>query len=380
MYSNRKIFFSFNFVLLFLYKQTNFFLLFYIATTPSNQYSNQQNSTSILSPRPQAPPSNLPTDRLTSQADQLLSTSSNNNNNSNRSNSPSLNYQQQKQFKPQSPLPQQSSSHYQQHQQQQQYPLQHQTSYNNGSNYVTQSQQQNQQQQNYNYPLQQQQQLNQNSNRNSPVPQSNYYQIPPQPIPTRRGAYSEPVPREPSFSQQQSNYSTSNSTSSNSNNLQQSSNQGYYQIPSPGQSSPSMDPRNHRSSSSNGINNNGRSSTPNLDSLSLSNNTSTRSYYATPEDGPPYKLSVVHPDQKALGLLRERAMSGGVNGQGDMIAKVAWSKQVLKFIERHQVSHIRSLNANFPLAGLSFSLIRISEKADFSNSNFEILVFSRRII
>lgn len=74
---------------------------------------------------------------------------------------------------------------------------------------------------------------------------------------------------------------------------------------------------------------------PSLDSLSLgpspSPGPSRRSYYATGADGPPYKLSVVHPDQKMLAGMREACL------QADMNKKVAWAKQVLKFIERHQV-------------------------------------------
>ncbi|GAA5989578.1 hypothetical protein JCM10908_000538 [Rhodotorula pacifica] len=57
-------------------------------------------------------------------------------------------------------------------------------------------------------------------------------------------------------------------------------------------------------------------------------------YYASPEDGPPYKLSVTPPDQAMLASVRETAHAGG----GDMSRKVAWSKQVLKLIERHQSS------------------------------------------
>ncbi|BGO99503.1 hypothetical protein NBRC10513v2_003601 [Rhodotorula toruloides] len=57
-------------------------------------------------------------------------------------------------------------------------------------------------------------------------------------------------------------------------------------------------------------------------------------YYANPEDGPPHKLAVTQPDQKMLASMRETAHAGG----GDMQKKVAWAKQVLKFIERHQSS------------------------------------------
>ncbi|GAA5962030.1 hypothetical protein JCM8115_002889 [Rhodotorula mucilaginosa] len=65
-----------------------------------------------------------------------------------------------------------------------------------------------------------------------------------------------------------------------------------------------------------------------------SSNLSRPNYYASPEDGPPYKLSVNPPDQAMLASMRETAHAGG----GDMSRKVAWSKQVLKFIERHQSS------------------------------------------
>jgi len=85
-------------------------------------------------------------------------------------------------------------------------------------------------------------------------------------------------------------------------------------------------------------------------------------YYTSPEEGPPHKLSVTHPDvslpfkhscselreirlgklmdssvaqQKMLASMREAAHANG----GDVSRKVAWSKQVLKFIERTQVSN-----------------------------------------
>lgn len=71
-----------------------------------------------------------------------------------------------------------------------------------------------------------------------------------------------------------------------------------------------------------------------LHSLSLNPTPSPRAqYYATPEDGPPYKLAVTHPDQKMLAAMRETA--NGVTG--DISKRVAWAKQVLKYIERHQV-------------------------------------------
>lgn len=89
-------------------------------------------------------------------------------------------------------------------------------------------------------------------------------------------------------------------------------------------------------------------------------------YYATPEDGPPYKLAVTHPDvravshsasvranadyswrlqQKMLAAMRETANAGG----GDMSKKVAWAKQVLKFIERHQSQAGESSRINDPV-------------------------------
>ncbi|GAA5997911.1 uncharacterized protein JCM10292_006901 [Rhodotorula paludigena] len=57
-------------------------------------------------------------------------------------------------------------------------------------------------------------------------------------------------------------------------------------------------------------------------------------YYANPEDGPPHKLSVTPPDQKMLASMRETANAYG----GDPQRRVAWAKQVLKFIERHQAA------------------------------------------
>ncbi|GAA5861746.1 hypothetical protein JCM3774_002692 [Rhodotorula dairenensis] len=63
--------------------------------------------------------------------------------------------------------------------------------------------------------------------------------------------------------------------------------------------------------------------------------TSSRpNYYASPEDGPPYKLAVTPPAQAMLASMRETAHAGG----GEMSRKVAWAKQVLKFIERQQSS------------------------------------------
>lgn len=94
-------------------------------------------------------------------------------------------------------------------------------------------------------------------------------------------------------------------------------------------------------------------------------------YYASPEEGPPHKLSVTHPDvsapsrdlsfisreflprlrlikspndrlsqQKMLASMRDAAHANG----GDVSKKVAWSKQVLKFIERTQVRALVSKN------------------------------------
>ncbi|SCZ99577.1 BZ3500_MvSof-1268-A1-R1_Chr3-1g06116 [Microbotryum saponariae] len=55
-------------------------------------------------------------------------------------------------------------------------------------------------------------------------------------------------------------------------------------------------------------------------------------YYLSDQDGPPNKLSVMHPDQRTLANLREAAYSG----PNDMYKKIAWAKQVLKFVERQQ--------------------------------------------
>lgn len=186
----------------------------------------------------------------------------------------------------------------------------------------------------------------------SQVLQSNYYQAPlVQQAPARRGAYSEAVPDFPSFlpQQHQRGPSFSNQQQHFNSNQQKSGAGGgqYYQMPSPGQPSPQQNRHLGGSDSRSGSSIGGGPLS--LDSLSISGSgSSSRSYYATPEDGPPYKLSVVHPDQNALGVLRDRAVTGGINGQGDIIAKVAWSKQVLKFIERHQVS----VDANFLVLGV----------------------------
>ncbi|GAA5908265.1 hypothetical protein JCM6882_006787 [Rhodosporidiobolus microsporus] len=76
-------------------------------------------------------------------------------------------------------------------------------------------------------------------------------------------------------------------------------------------------------------------------------------YYANPEDGPPHKLSVVHPDQKMLASMRETAHANG----GDVHKKVAWSKQVLKFIERHQAAAGESSRISDP------TLVRWTDEA-----------------
>ncbi|GAA6063136.1 hypothetical protein JCM10212_001184 [Sporobolomyces blumeae] len=76
-------------------------------------------------------------------------------------------------------------------------------------------------------------------------------------------------------------------------------------------------------------------------------------YYATPEDGPPHKLSVVHPDQKMLSSMRDAAYANG----GDVSKKVAWAKQVLKFIERHQASAGESSRISDP------TLVRWTDEA-----------------
>ncbi|KAM0787782.1 hypothetical protein ACM66B_003837 [Microbotryomycetes sp. NB124-2] len=88
---------------------------------------------------------------------------------------------------------------------------------------------------------------------------------------------------------------------------------------------------------------------PNIETLSLSGPSSSvgpssrapssmshrPNYYAHPEDGPPFKLAVTQPDIKMLASMRETALAGD---GGDMQKKIAWAKQVLKFIERHQAN------------------------------------------
>ncbi|BGP15894.1 hypothetical protein JCM10213_003677 [Rhodosporidiobolus nylandii] len=76
-------------------------------------------------------------------------------------------------------------------------------------------------------------------------------------------------------------------------------------------------------------------------------------YYANPEDGPPHKLSVTHPDQKMLQSMRDTAHANG----GDVHKKVAWAKQVLKFIERHQAAAGESSRISDP------TLVRWTDEA-----------------
>lgn len=66
--------------------------------------------------------------------------------------------------------------------------------------------------------------------------------------------------------------------------------------------------------------------------------------YARPEDGPPYKLAVTHPDTNLLASMRETSLQSN-----DPARQVAWSKQVLKFVERHQASAGESSRINDPL-------------------------------
>ncbi|GAA5848109.1 hypothetical protein JCM9279_007457 [Rhodotorula babjevae] len=76
-------------------------------------------------------------------------------------------------------------------------------------------------------------------------------------------------------------------------------------------------------------------------------------YYANPEDGPPHKLAVTHPDQPMLASMRDTALANG----GDPQRKVAWAKQVLKFIERHQASAGESSRISDP------TLVRWTDEA-----------------
>ncbi|KAK4049095.1 hypothetical protein OIO90_005565 [Microbotryomycetes sp. JL221] len=78
------------------------------------------------------------------------------------------------------------------------------------------------------------------------------------------------------------------------------------------------------------------------------------SYYSHPEEGPPFKLAVTQPDQKMLGNMRETALAGG---GGDWQKKIAWSKQVLKYIERHQANAGESSRITDP------SLVRWTDEA-----------------
>lgn len=78
-----------------------------------------------------------------------------------------------------------------------------------------------------------------------------------------------------------------------------------------------------------------------------------RQLYATPEDGPPHKLSVNQPDQKMLASMRDMSLANG----GDAVRKVAWAKQVLKYIERTQASAGEATRINDP------TLVRWTDEA-----------------
>ncbi|GAA5910786.1 tetratricopeptide repeat protein [Sporobolomyces salmoneus] len=91
-----------------------------------------------------------------------------------------------------------------------------------------------------------------------------------------------------------------------------------------------------------------------MNGLSLSGGSNQRvNYYASPEEGPPHKLSVTHPDQKMLASMREAAHQNG----GDVSKKVAWAKQVLKFIERTQAAAGESSRISDP------TLVRWTDEA-----------------
>ncbi|GAA5844401.1 hypothetical protein JCM3766R1_006381 [Sporobolomyces carnicolor] len=91
-----------------------------------------------------------------------------------------------------------------------------------------------------------------------------------------------------------------------------------------------------------------------MNGLNLSGSSSQRvNYYASPEEGPPHKLSVTHPDQKMLASMRDAAHANG----GDVSKKVAWAKQVLKFIERTQAAAGESSRISDP------TLVRWTDEA-----------------
>ncbi|KAM0752294.1 HCP-like protein [Meredithblackwellia eburnea MCA 4105] len=99
-----------------------------------------------------------------------------------------------------------------------------------------------------------------------------------------------------------------------------------------------------------------------LQSLSISSSSTTttntaelhRLWYGTrTEDAPPYKLAVTHPDQKTLASLRE----GAHGPKGDTSKRIAWAKQVLKFIERQQSLAGASSRINDP------TLVRWTDEA-----------------
>jgi hypothetical protein len=162
----------------------------------------------------------------------------------------------------------------------------------------------------------------------APQYQQRYAPPPPQHSQTYSSYPSPPQPPIPQFQQQQPNSPYAGSHSPAPQVMLQQQQQQQYQQQQQQQRPP---PRVASAMDSYAL--------PALQSLSLGPPppSGRRSLYATPEDGPPYKLSVVHPDHKMLESMRQTA--SGPNG--DVISKkVAWAKQVLKFIERHQVSNL----------------------------------------
>ncbi|KAL8280645.1 hypothetical protein RQP46_006968 [Phenoliferia psychrophenolica] len=175
-----------------------------------------------------------------------------------------------------------------------------------------------------------------------PPPQQ--YQLPPMPqhppLQAAQGYYQPQPPAQQMYQQPPQNYSAPPPA------------QGTYMAsPPPGQHQFQGVPGGYPASAS--------ASSLSLNSLSLSSNSNSNGaspraqYYATPEDGPPFKLAVTHPDQKMLASMREAA----VGPQGDIAKRVAWAKQVLKYIERHQSLAGESSRINDP------TLVRWTDEA-----------------
>lgn len=127
----------------------------------------------------------------------------------------------------------------------------------------------------------------------------------------------------------------------------------YHQPAPPAQyNSPNPNPQHHPHPSQRGYSE-ASNSTLGLEQLSLhdshapstaSSAPGRRPLYASPQDGPPHKLSVTHPDRDMLAAMRDASLANP-----DPARRVAWAKQVLKFIERTQASQGESSRINDPV-------------------------------